>query len=62
MRMEKWHNPKDTLPAEGIVVLAMRSSGDVVMLKYKAGLWFLPDWSMYVYYTPMFWRHIEVYD
>jgi hypothetical protein len=37
----------------------MNSAGQVTKLKVMRGLWFVPDGSMYVYYTPTFWQPIE---
>jgi hypothetical protein len=41
----------DLIPEEGAEVDAMDSGGHVQRL-----LWWFPDRSMYVYFTPMFWR------
>jgi hypothetical protein len=49
----------EAVPDEGQVVDAMDSGGHVQPLVRKGALWFFPDWSMYVYFTPRFWRPIE---
>lgn len=51
-----WNRPEDVLPPEGLVVDAIAPSGNQQPLRRKGRLWFLPDGSMYVYYTPQFWR------
>ena len=42
-------------PPEG-VLLDTTNGSRVQPLIYEQGQWWLPDRSMYVYYTPMFWR------
>ena len=44
------------LPPEGALVETMDSEGTVTNMVFKNGLWWLSDMSMYVYYTPTFWR------
>ncbi len=44
------------LPPDNTLVETMNSKGNIQILKYHHGLWFFPDMSMYVYYTPKFWR------
>lgn len=46
------------LPPVGIEVETMDGGGHVQTLAYKDGLWWAPDFSIYVYYTPMFWREV----
>lgn len=45
---------------EGVVVWTMIADGQGVrnetMLKRSGRLWFVPDGSMYVYYSPTHWR------
>ena len=32
---------------------------NVQSLRRKNNLWFFPDWTMYVYYTPTHWRPLK---
>lgn len=61
--MSEWKSTKEALPAEGVVVETMIVDADGVRnegkLKRSGGLWFLPDDSMYVYYTPTHWRAMK---
>jgi hypothetical protein len=52
-----WTPTEREVPAEGVVVDAMDSGGHVQPLKRQGPLWFFPDGSMYVYFTPKYWRH-----
>jgi len=58
-----WISVKHLLPPEGEIVATKiddrqgrRNEGK---LKRQGWLWFLPDGSMYVYYTPTHWRPME---
>jgi hypothetical protein len=58
--MENWKRTDEILPPEGRVVetkiedeKGTRNRCDLVK---SGGLWFFPDGSMYVYYTPTHWR------
>lgn len=55
-----WIKISDELPPENIVVETKIDDGKGVRnqgkLKRKGKLWFFPDNSMYVYYTPTHWR------
>lgn len=55
---QDWTPTYKALPPEGQVVETMDSGGGVQPLKRKGRLWFYPDMSMYVYYTPSFWREL----
>lgn len=59
----KWTLTRVMLPPEGIVVETMISDECGVRnegtLKRNGNLFFLPDGSMYVYYTPTHWRPIQ---
>jgi hypothetical protein len=59
----KWIEVKKKLPPEGEVVETKidNHSGvrNVQPLKRLGGLWYFPDDSMYVYYTPTHWRRSE---
>lgn len=48
---EHYNPPQDTL------LETMNSGGDIQLLKKKGNLWWFPDYSMYVYYTPKYWRY-----
>lgn len=55
-----WISTADRLPPEGVVVLTRiedwRGVRNEQPLKRTGRLWFVPDGSMYVYYTPTHWR------
>ena len=55
-----WIKTSDELPPENIVVETKIDDGHGVRnqtkLKRKGRLWFFPDDSMYVYYTPTHWK------
>lgn len=61
--MNNWNLVKDKLPPKGIEVETKVDDHNGVRneqtLKLSAGLWFLPDGNMYVYYTPTHWRLIS---
>lgn len=51
---------KQQLPPEGQIVFTVIDDGkgrrNEQLLKRGGSLWFVPDGSMYVYYTPTHWR------
>lgn len=49
----------EKLPPEGEVVQTISPNGLESQLKRNGNLWFFPDGSMYVYYTPLFWRPVQ---
>lgn len=55
-----WHKTSVSLPPEGLIVETKiddkRGCRNQQCLKRSGSLWFLPDGSMYVYYTPTHWR------
>ena len=51
-----WRNVANDPPPDGQVVQVFNNEG--AMLKRSGNLWFLPDGSMYVYYTPEWWRPV----
>ncbi len=51
--------PEVALPLEGKRVLVISPSGQEVLMFRKGKLWFFDDGSMYVYWTPAFWRELE---
>ena len=56
--MSDWHTI-ETAPAEKVVMTKTHDKDgerNVRPLKRKGRLWFVPDESMYVYYTPTHWR------
>lgn len=58
---EHW-NTIDTAPAEEVVLTKIDDDDgvrNVQALKRSGRLWFVPDGSMYVYYTPTHWRRDE---
>lgn len=54
-----WIKTTDEFPPEGIKVLTSNSGGNVQPLIRKGRIWFFPDMSMYVYYTPTFWKPVD---
>lgn len=54
--MATWTPPSAQLPADGMRCEVITESGDQRELIYDRNLWWLPDHSMYVYFTPRFWR------
>lgn len=53
-----WVTTADRLPLEGVTVEC--KNGDIVQtLVYERNLWWFPDRSMYVYFTPKAWRSID---
>lgn len=51
-----WNATDQILPPEGQVVRTMSPGGIEADLKRLGRLWFHPDGSMYVYYTPQYWK------
>ena len=49
-----WISTAVELPPDGQVVQVQNNGG--AQLKRQGRLWFFPDGSMYVYYTPEWWR------
>jgi len=60
MSTNEWTEVATTKPAEGITVSTKIDDGKGVRnfqrLKRQGNLWFFPDGSMYVYYTPTHWK------
>ena len=50
-----WISTTTRKPPEGKVVTALTPGGDVRPLKCSDNMWWLPDGSMYVYFTPTHW-------
>lgn len=67
--MKRWRKCSDELPPTDLVVHTKIDDGkgcrnETKLKRYqsapgKASLWFFPDSSMYVYYTPTHWALIE---
>lgn len=59
-----WYQTLYRLPPEGIVVETKIDDEygcrNESRLYRKGNLWFFPDGSMYVYYTPTHWRHLDI--
>lgn len=53
--MQTFTSTLEELPPEGEVVDTISPGGMQQRLKRSRRLWFLPDGSMYVYYTPVAW-------
>ncbi len=55
-----WTRTQDRLPPEGVIVDTKIDNANGVRneqkLKRCGNLWFFPDGSMYVYYTPTHWQ------
>ena len=47
----------DSPPEEDKLLECTTPTGHITELKRKGGLYFVPDGSMYVYYTPVMWRY-----
>lgn len=58
----EWLDCKQLVPEDGLVVLTKiedeKGERNVQKLKRNGNLWFVPDGSMYVYYTPTHWTPI----
>lgn len=55
-----WISTREEKPKEGQIVPTKIDDGQGLrnqgLLKWQSGRWFLPDGSMYVYYTPTHWH------
>lgn len=62
MQTTIWIETAKQLPPDGVVVQTKIDDSKGVRnettLKRQGNLWFVPDGSMYVYYTPTHWREI----
>lgn len=63
IKTHSWTSLDILLPPEGVVVMTKIDNKNVcrneTTLKRCGCLWFLPDGSMYVYYTPTHWASIS---
>jgi len=61
--MNEWISVNSLLPASGQEVETKiddsKGCRNVATLKFKSNLWWFPDMSMYVYYSPTHWRPIQ---
>ena len=59
-RIPGWKSCADELPKDGLVVETIihdeRGTRNETKLKRQGRLWFFPDGSVYVYYTPTHWK------
>lgn len=53
-----WHRVGEKAAPQGEIVLALTPGGDVRELRFQDNLWWLPDMSMYVYFTPTHWKRL----
>jgi hypothetical protein len=58
--MSEWQRVGDTLPPDGEIVDTKiddaKGCRNTSHLKRQRNLWYFPDGSMYVYYTPTHWK------
>ena len=54
-----WIPCANELPPDGQIVDTISRTGLVQPLKRSGHLWFTPDYSSSVYYSPMFWRPVS---
>lgn len=58
--MSEWISVEERLPPENKTVETRIDDGKYIRneqeLKRRKNFWYLPDGSMYVYYTPTHWR------
>lgn len=56
-----WNVTEKNHPDDNTLCEVITESGSQTRLLYYRGLWFFPDKSMYVYYTPLFWLPADDY-
>lgn len=56
--MREWNRTEYHLPLEGQEVTVLNGHIEQTLV-YERGLWWFPDRSMYVYFTPALWRHSD---
>lgn len=54
--MSNWYDVESNPPESGTLVECTTPGGDVRVLKRSGNMWFVPDGSVYVYFTPVKWR------
>lgn len=61
--MSEWIRTADRVPDDGVIVHTKIDNTEGLRneqkLKRQGRLWFFPDGSMYVYYTPTHWRSTD---
>lgn len=60
--MSDWQKVDATVPEDVVVETCISDIGgerNRQTLRRRASLWFFPDNSMYVYYTPTHWRPVD---
>lgn len=61
----RWFTPISTAP-EGVTLMTKiddaNGERNIAPLRRSGRLWFYPDGSMYVYYTPTHWRELTVVE
>lgn len=57
--MSEWTRTADRLPPERASVRTMDSGGMERVLRRVGTLWWFPDMSMYVYFTPVAWAPLR---
>lgn len=57
--MAEWKLVEQEPPPENEIVDTLSENGLQQTLKLRGRLWFAPDGSMYVYYTPKFWARLK---
>lgn len=55
--LRDWTPTANARPPEGQVVETIDNGGCMRRLIFERNLWWFEDRSMYVYFTPVFWRH-----
>lgn len=60
--MSGWISVQEQLPEEGVIVITKiddeNGVRNIQKLTRKGNMWFLPDLSVYVYYTPTHWKSL----
>lgn len=54
----RWNKSESVLPKDDTLVDTLSEGGLQTQLVYWKRLWWHPDKSMYMYYTPAYWRPV----
>lgn len=58
--MSEWINVNDLMPPRDVDLLTKiddeKGQRNEAVLRFHSNLWWLPDMSMYVYYSPTHWK------
>ena len=54
----RWYDINEKLPEEKRDIIGIDGGGQERRLKFYKRLFWLPDMSMYVYFTPQKWRYV----